>query len=1533
MKNPTNTINRQKRLFRTIGTIISATTLLTSQSLWLLNKPVFADQTNVCPVAGKDGVGNLNGIINTYYPGGNNATVAVGATSIPVGAINTAGSATPIQAGDLLLIIQMQDADINSNDTDAYGDGTTGDVPSNVGTSPSSTAASGITALNNAGRYEYAIASAAVSGGVITIQSGTKYSYRNQATSTPKRTYQVVRVPQYTTATVNGTLTTSAQWNGSSGGIVVVDVAQQLTFAAGSRIDVNGLGFRGGGSNPNGVTSGGRTQFPSLFRSTSAGSGAGVDAPKGEGIAGTPRLVATQPFGSFNVRSASATADLGASRYPNGDEGRGAPGNAGGGGNEHNAGGGGGANGGNGGMGGRSFNNFGGTTPDFDAYVGGFGGKALLPDPLRLFLGGGGGAGDTNNQATPSGAGGGGGGIVIVRAGNITGSGIIDAKGADGIDSPAGSAPDAGGGGGAGGTVLITTAIGNAGGVTINAQGGKGGNLNVNNTAELDGTGGGGGGGIAYTNGGAVLNATRGNPGVIVNSTTVRNNTSNGATAGTDGSSQPVTASTLTTSISGATGCDQLTVTKTTNTPRTNAGSTATYTITISNATGKPTVTDVNISDTLPSGFTYDATLGTPTFTSGASRTTTTNPTAGTPTPSWGAFTIPAGGSVSITFIANLNSNVPTGTYNNPATVTYKDSGGVTRTASYNQTASTGEDVAVNATPSPPPASAAPKGGICGVAGKDGPVATLSGIVNTYYPGTASVTAGAKSINLDQGLGASTPTPISPGDLLLVIQMQDASINSTDTASYGSGNTANDGSGQTNMGNSGVYEYVVATNSVPIAGGTLNFRGASSGSGLINNYTNANVNGSAGQRRFQVVRVPQYSNVTLSSTLTALEWNGKVGGIVALDVVGDLNFNGRTLDAVNRGFRAGYSQKDSSGNSTTAYTGATSTSIGAGKGEGTAGTPQFVWNGTTAVNNGSSGYPGGDYGRGAPANAGGGGNFHNAGGGGGGNGGIGGKGALPWRGAGGPLDSGGRPGSLSSTAAAAVSRLIMGGGGGGGDANNATTGVRGGVGGGIALLRAGRIAGTGTIVANGDDGDVGTFGAAPDGAGGGGAGGTILISSRNNSPGANINIQANGGKGGNTENDANDEHGPGGGGGGGVVVYNLPGGTITSSLNGGVSGKTNKGNGISHGAASGTVGQVSQFTATDDPYAAVNDTSCLPLLTVVKTTTTPTTTAGGKATYKIAVSNGTGRSDAIDVNISDVLPTGFTYEATVGTPTLSGGATRTSTTNPTAGATSPVWDKFTIPANGKVEITFTVNVGSNVAAGKYDNPAKAEYLDPARTTATGTTSATYNSTSSTGEDVTIANNPKLLLVKRITAINNVNLNQFVDDTTSAKKDDDNDPKWPAPKDINSGISTYLRGVIDGSKVKPGDDLEYTVYFLSSGNTPIKNVSICDLVPANTTFFKDPSKSGSDIALTIGSTNTNLTNAVDSDRGQFIQPNTQASGSCNKAAFSNPTPPPPLPAAQNLTGAVVVDVVTGATTLPDTPSGFAYGFIRFHVKVK
>jgi hypothetical protein len=94
---------------------------------------------------------------------------------------------------------------------------------------------------------------------------------------------------------------------------------------------------------------------------------------------------------------------------------------------------------------------------------------------------------------------------------------------------------------------------------------------------------------------------------------------------------------------------------------------------------------------------------------------------------------------------------------------------------------------------------------VCATPTKDESNVTLSGVVNTYYPGAASVGAGSTSIAVGPPSPSGNPA-IAAGDLLLVIQMQDATINATNTANYG----GNDGTGrgQTALNNTGRYEYV-----------------------------------------------------------------------------------------------------------------------------------------------------------------------------------------------------------------------------------------------------------------------------------------------------------------------------------------------------------------------------------------------------------------------------------------------------------------------------------------------------------------------------------------------------------------------------------------------------------------------------------------------------------------------------------------------------------------------------------------------------
>ncbi len=408
--------------------------------------------------------GSLSGVVNDYWVG--SGSPSIGASSISLGSRRAGGAGNSINAGDLVLIIQMQDADINSANSSAYGSG--------------GTSGAGSTAVNRAGLYEYVVATNSVGagGGALTFTPALTNNYRTRAYaagSNGQSTWQAIRIPSYFTATASNV--TAPPWNGATGGVVALDVADALTLSGATAIDVAGLGFRGGAGRGLGGGSGASTDYRTLATNN-------ANAAKGEGIAGHGRYLNN----AADYNSAPVLQDTGIEGYPNGSYARGAPGNAGGGGtdgnpgsNDQNSGGGGGSNYGAGGRGGNSWNS--------NQAVGGIGGAAYGGTLAfnRVFLGGGGGAGTTNNStgdastysapaglACSSGAlcssGAAGGGIVIVRAGSVGGGGLIDARGADAYNV----GNDGAGGGGAGGSVVLQTYSG--GSASVNVSGGNGGN-------------------------------------------------------------------------------------------------------------------------------------------------------------------------------------------------------------------------------------------------------------------------------------------------------------------------------------------------------------------------------------------------------------------------------------------------------------------------------------------------------------------------------------------------------------------------------------------------------------------------------------------------------------------------------------------------------------------------------------------------------------------------------------------------------------------------------------------------------------------------------------------------------------------------------------------------------------------------------------------------------------------------------------------------------------------------------------------------
>jgi hypothetical protein len=466
---------------------------------------------------------------------------------------------------------------------------------------------------------------------------------------------------------------------------------------------------------------------------------------------------------------------------------------------------------------------------------------------------------------------------------------------------------------------------------------------------------------------------------------------------------------------------------------------------------------------------------------------------------------------------------------------------------------------------------------LCATPGRDG-TSTITGIVDTYFPGSGNPAAGATSITVGAHAATDAGVAIATGDLLLVIQMQGATINSTNTSAYGDGSGS--GSGATST-TAGTFEYVVANGNLAVTGGTVAIKGTNA-NGLIHSYT------TGAAAHFQVIRVPQYNAPTIGAALTALAWNGTAGGVLAIDAENLVFGNGATVSVDGRGFRGG-GARQLTGDATAAngdWASSNAKNAHGEKGEGTAGTPTYVYSSVTATQAGSGtadGYTGGDMGRGAPGNAGGGGadsdislNQENSGGGGGGNGGAGGVGGKTWQ--------GNQPyGGHGGTFAPSATQLVMGGGGGAGSRNNSSGLMSaGGSGGGIVMMRVAGVSGNLTVTANG------MIGVDPDndGGGGGGAGGSVIMTAPSNM--TTVTVTANGGTGTDADvlNAGGAAHGPGGGGGGGVEVDS--GGISAHTVNGGAAGVTDGSPtpDAHYGASAGSTGQTLGLNYVNVPGAS-----------------------------------------------------------------------------------------------------------------------------------------------------------------------------------------------------------------------------------------------------------------------------------------------------------------------------------------------------------
>jgi GEVED domain len=202
---------------------------------------------------------------------------------------------------------------------------------------------------------------------------------------------------------------------------------------------------------------------------------------------------------------------------------------------------------------------------------------------------------------------------------------------------------------------------------------------------------------------------------------------------------------------------------------------------------------------------------------------------------------------------------------------------------------------------------------------------------------------------------------------------------------------------------------------------------------------------------------------------------------------------------------------------------------------------------------------------------------------------------------------------------------------------------------------------------------------------------------------------------------------------------------------------------------------------------------------------------------------------------------------------------------------------------------------------------------------------------------------KVMMVKRITAI------KPAGSTTWVRTKNPNEPAATAtplntvvhnPADLaNNDTNTkwptaYLIGAYNAGKILPGDELEYTIYYLNAQGADATNLKICDPIRGKQTYTANsmqllPGGVSTPISLTDLATDTTIDRA-----------NTYAAGVANLPANCNA-------ASSTVTGTdnggVAIQLTgTGASTQPDlltipgatiagTPNT-SYGWLRFTTKV-
>ncbi len=339
-----------------------------------------------------------------------------------------------------------------------------------------------------------------------------------------------------------------------------------------------------------------------------------------------------------------------------------------------------------------------------------------------------------------------------------------------------------------------------------------------------------------------------------------------------------------------------------------------------------------------------------------------------------------------------------------------------------------------------------------------------------------------------------------------------------------------------------------------------------------------------------------------------------------------------------------------------------------------------------------------------------------------------------------------------------------------------------------------------------------------------------------------------------------------------------------------------------------------QTTAGNNPDPATDDLLVRTPPSVTKSFN-PTSIAPNE-TSLLTITLGNVNTDAqtLTSDLADTLPD----DVVVASPNNLGGTCTTANVTAVAGANTVTYASgSTIPNGG---CTITLNVTAPTEGTKVN-------VIPAGDLVTDVGSNNAPTTADLVVTTVVSSDPDVILVKRITAINGTPTATI--DPTSTPEPEDNDPEWPGG---------FLEGDVTASVV-PSDVVDYTIYFLNTGDGVAENLTVCDILEPELTFIPDAYNafsadadtgigSGTDLGILLNdgaSTKYLSALSLDLDRGRFIEPVTNLTSECDP----NGTTAIDYSSAENT---VVVDV-TGSNTdqNPNITAGTA-GFVRFRVTV-